>query len=174
MHFFRPTFVRRVLCLAGLSVLPFAAGKPQGEPAAPAPPTAAPAWKLRDLDGQFVDSAQFKGKVVVLDFWATWCPPCLSEIPGYIALQEKYGQNGLTFVGVSLDSEAPEAVKQFVAQHHMNYPVVLGDESITAAFGGVEAIPTTFIIDRQGIIRYRKVGAEKTADFEQRLLPWLK
>ena len=174
MRHFCPTLVRRVLWIVGLLVLPFAACKPKGEPVAPAPPTAAPVWKLKDLDGQFVDSAQFQGKVLVIDFWATWCPPCLSEIPGYIALQEKYGKDGLVIVGISLDSEAPEAVKEFVAQHHMNYPVVLGDESVTTPFGGVEEIPTTFIVDRQGNIRYRKVGAEETAAFEQRLLPWLK
>jgi thiol-disulfide isomerase/thioredoxin len=174
MRHFRPTVVRRVLCIVGLLVFPLAACKPKGAPAAPAPPTAAPVWKLKDLDGRFVDSAQFQGKVLVIDFWATWCPPCLSEIPGYIALQEKYGQAGLVIVGISLDSEAPEEVKQFVAQHHMNYPVVLGDESVTTPFGGVEEIPTTFIVDRQGNIRYRKVGAEETAAFEQRLLPWLK
>ena len=174
MRHFRLSIVRRALCCAGLLVLPLAACKPKSAAVAPAAFTAAPAWKLKDLDGQSVDSAQFKGKVVVLDFWATWCPPCLSELPGYIALQEKYGKDGLAIVGISLDSEAPEEVKQFVAKHHMNYPVVLGDESVTASFGGVEAIPTTFIVDRQGNIRYRKVGAEESAAFEQRLLPWLK
>jgi peroxiredoxin len=173
MRLFRQTIVRRALCFVGLLVLPLAACKPKSEPVAPAPLTAAPAWKLKDLDGQLVDSAQFKGKVVVLDFWATWCPPCLSELPGYIALQEKYGKDGLAIVGISLDREAPEELKQFVAKHHMNYPVVLGDESVTAAFGGVEEIPTTFIVDRQGNIRYQKVGAEGQAAFEQQLLPWL-
>jgi len=174
MRFFRLTIVHSALGLAGLLVFTLAACKPKSDPATPAPLTAAPAWKLKDMDGQLVDSAQFKGKVVVIDFWATWCPPCRSEIPGYVALQEKYGQEGLAIVGISLDTVAPAEVKQFVAQNHMNYPVVIGDESVTAIFGGVDAIPTTFIVDRQGNIRYRKVGAEAEAAFEQRLLPWLK
>jgi thiol-disulfide isomerase/thioredoxin len=174
MSLFRLTIVRRALCFVGLLIVPLAACKPKSDPATPAPLTAAPAWKLQDLDGQLVDFAQFKGKVVVIDFWATWCAPCRSEIPGYVALQEKYGKAGLAFVGISLDTVAPAEVRQFVAQNHMNYPVVIGDESVTAIFGGVDAIPTTFIVDRQGNIRYRKVGAEATAAFEQRLLPWLK
>ena len=174
MSFFRLTIVRGALGFAGLLVFALAASQPKSDPTTAGPLTAAPAWKLKDLDGQLVDSAQFKGKVVVIDFWATWCVPCRSEIPGYVALQKKYGKDGLAIVGISLDTVAPAEVKQFVAQNHMNYPVVIGDESVTAIFGGVDAIPTTFIVDRQGNIRYRKVGAEETAAFEQRLLPWLK
>ena len=174
MSFVRLTIVRSALGLAGLLFFTLAACKPKSDPATPAALTAAPAWKLKDLDGQLVDSAQFKGKVVVIDFWATWCVPCRSEIPGYVALQKKYGKDGLAIVGISLDTVAPAEVKQFVAQNHMNYPVVIGDESVTAIFGGVDAIPTTFIVDRQGNIRYRKVGAEGEAAFEKRLLPWLK
>ena len=171
---FRPPFVRRTLWLAVLSVLTLAACRPKNESVATAPVKAAPAWKLKNLDGQFVVSGQFKGKVVVIDFWATWCPPCRAEIPGYVALQEKYGQDGLAIVGISVDNQGPEVVKQFVAKNHMNYTVVMGDESVAAAFGGVDAIPTTFIVDRQGNIRDQKVGAVERADFERRLLPWLK
>jgi thiol-disulfide isomerase/thioredoxin len=174
MRLFRLTIVRRALCFVGLLIVPLAACKPQSEPVAQTPPKAAPAWKLKDVEGQLVDSAQFQGKVVVIDFWATWCAPCRSEIPGYVALQEKYGKDGLAIVGISLDSQGPEVVQQFMVQNHMNYPVVMGDEAVTAAFGGVEVIPTTFIVDRQGNIRDQKVGAEKLAAFEQRLLPWLK
>jgi len=174
MNLFCRTIVRSTLVWGSLLLLPLTACKPKGESVVEAPLKTAPAWKLKDVEGQLVDSDQFKGKVVVIDFWATWCPPCVSEIPGYIALQEKYGKNGLAIVGISLDTQGPEQVKQFMAKNHLNYQVVIGDEAVTTAFGGVEAIPTTLVVDRQGNIRYRKVGAEDHAAFEQRVLPWLK
>ena len=136
-------------------------------------PAPAPAWQLKDVNGTVVSFDQFKGKVVVLDFWATWCAPCRSEIPGYVALQEKYARAGLVMVGVSLDREGPEVVKKFMTDQKINYQIVLGDEKIVEAFGGVEAIPTTFIIDRQGTIRYRKVGAMPAGEFEAVVTPFL-
>ena len=136
-------------------------------------PAPAPAWQLKDVNGTVVSFDQFKGKVVVLDFWATWCAPCRSEIPGYVALQEKYARAGLVMVGVSLDREGPEVVKKFMTDQKINYQIVLGDEKIAEAFGGVEAIPTTFIIDRQGTIRYRKVGAMPADEFESVVTPFL-
>ncbi len=145
-------------------------------PLAPAPaaraaddgfkPAPAPAWQLKDPDGREVTSAQFQHKVVVLDFWATWCGPCRSEIPGYVALQRKYAAQGLEIIGVSVDQGGPEVVRQFAAEQKMNYPIVLADDAIAGAFGGVDAIPTTFIIDRDGVIRFRKVGAMAPAEFE--------
>ncbi len=129
-------------------------------------PTPAPAWQLKDVDGRVVTSDQFKHQVVVLDFWATWCGPCRSEIPGYVALQKKYAADGVTFVGVSVDQAGPEVVRKFVADEKIDYPIVMGDDQVAAAFGGVEAIPTTFIIDRNGMIRFRKVGAMTTEEFE--------
>ncbi len=137
-------------------------------------PSPAPAWKLKDVEGKTVSSDDFRGKVVVLDFWATWCPPCRAEIPGYVELQQKYGAEGLAVVGVSLDQGGPDVVKQFIASRKINYQIVLGDGQIADAFGGVEAIPTTFIIDRAGIIRFRKVGSMPAADFEAVLRPILK
>jgi thiol-disulfide isomerase/thioredoxin len=129
----------------------------------------APAWKLQDLAGKVVTSDQFKGKVVVVDFWATWCPPCRAEIPGYAELQRKYGNDGFVIVGVSLDQGGPPVVKDFAAKYGINYQLVMGDDAVVAAFGGVEGIPTTFLIDRSGQIRDRKVGAEETSEYEKKI-----
>ena len=134
----------------------------------------APAWTLKDVDGRTVRSDEFRGKVVVLDFWATWCGPCRSEIPGYVELQRKYGGDGLVIVGVSFDRGGPGVVKQFIADQKVNYWIVMGDDQVADAFGGVEAIPTTFIIDRNGVIRYRKVGAKPADEFEAVVRPILK
>ena len=129
--------------------------------------TAAPAWKLNDLSGHEVSSAQLKGKVVVLDFWATWCVPCIGEIPGYIELQKKYGDQGLVIVGVSVDQKGPEVVAKFVKAKGMNYTIVMGDDTIADAFGGLEAIPTTFLINREGRVVHRKVGAMPHDEYEK-------
>lgn len=137
-------------------------------------PRPAPKWALKDVNGQTVSSEQFKGKVVVIDFWATWCGPCLAEIPGYVELQKKYAGEGVAIVGISLDQQGPEVVKEFIARSGVNYQIVMGDDTVADAFGGVTAIPTTFIIDRTGTIRDRKSGAESTEDFEKRILAVLK
>lgn len=129
----------------------------------------APAWKLKDLDGKLVSSDEFKGKVVVVDFWATWCPPCRAEIPGYVDLYKKYGKDRLAIVGVSLDESGPAAVKEFVKKFNINYPIVMGDTDVVGAFGGMDAIPTTFLIDRTGQIRDKKVGAMDAEQYERKI-----
>jgi thiol-disulfide isomerase/thioredoxin len=143
----------------------------RAEPVAPKP---APVWKLKDLNGKLVSSEEFKGKVIVLDFWATWCPPCRAEIPGYVELQKKYAKDGLVIVGVSLDQGGPKVVKPFIDKFGVSYQIVMGDEDIQQAFGGMDAIPTTFIIDRTGKILDRKVGSEPTEEFEKRVVAALK
>jgi thiol-disulfide isomerase/thioredoxin len=145
-----------------------AAGIPTGLPTLPRIGPA-PTWRLQDLAGKSVTSDDFKGKVVVVDFWATWCPPCRAEIPGYTELQRKYGKDGFMIVGISLDQAGPDVVKSFADKTGINYQLVMGDEKVVAAFGGVEGIPTTFLIDRAGQIRDRKVGAEETAEYEKKI-----
>ena len=132
-----------------------------------------PDWKLADLDGKTVNFSDFRGKVLILDFWATWCVPCRVEIPHFVELQKQYGDKGLTVIGVSLDQQGPEVVKKFVERLGVNYPVVIGNEKVVDAYGGIEAIPTTFVIDRQGRIVSRHMGYDDKAVFEkeiQRLL----
>jgi peroxiredoxin len=165
--------MRSALLLAAtalcLSLPPFALVR-----AEPVPPAPAPAWKLKDVDGKVVTSDQFKGKVVVLDFWATWCGPCRNEIPGYVGLQKKYAAAGLVFVGVSVDEEGPEVVRKFIKEHAINYTIVMADDDVVSAFAPIEGYPTTFIIDRDGRIRNKKLGSRPTADYEKEILAVLR
>ena len=134
----------------------------------------APNWDLKDLSGKSVKLSDFKGKVVVLDFWATWCPPCRAEIPDFIDLQKQYQSKGFTVVGVSIDQGGTAAVAPFVKSHNINYPIVMGDESVVHQYGDVEAIPTTFIIDPKGNIAGMHQGQTPKSVFEaeiKKLLP---
>ena len=134
---------------------------------------AAPSWTLNTVDGKAVSSDAFKGKAVVIDFWATWCPPCRREIPAYIEMQKELGGKGLAIVGISLDSNGPGVVKEFMEKYGMNYTVVMGDDAVADAFGGIPAIPTTFVIGRDGRIAYSKVGYEPHDEFLEHIKPLL-
>ena len=153
------------------------AGQPSVIPsakAADAPVTAkAPAWTLKDVDGRTVKSSDFAGKVVILDFWATWCPPCKAEIPGFIELQKEYGNKGLVVVGVSLDEGGSAAVKPFMNELGMDYAVLMGDDKIVQDFGSFEGIPTTFVIDRNGKIAGGHMGYGSKEEFEKQITPLL-
>lgn len=115
-----------------------------------------------DLDGKPVSLAALRGKVVIVNFWATWCPPCREEIPDLVALQAKY-RDTLQIIGVSQDSGSLEEVRQFAAEHGMNYPTVMSTPEIEKLFPGIYALPTTFMIDREGRLAQKHVGQLRAA-----------
>ncbi len=141
-------------------------------PAVPRQPTllnkAAPAFALTSLDNQRIDLTGMRGRVVLLNFWATWCAPCQVEMPRFIEWQSKYQGDGLSIVGVSMDDDTGP-VKSFVEKRGLNYPVVLGDEKLGLAYGGVLGLPVTYLIDRQGIVRGRYEGETHLAAMETRI-----
>ena len=133
-----------------------------------------PAFSVTTLDGRTLTRDDLKGKVVLVNFWATWCPPCRAEIPDLIALQAKYPDQ-LLVLGISEDEAPVDEVKAFVAAQKMTYPVAMVNDSLRQAFHGVSALPTTFVIDREGRIQQRHVGmlnAERT-ELETRWLAGL-
>jgi peroxiredoxin len=166
-------FAVAFLATAIYTVFIFSSPRATGENTT-APASPAPDWSLKDLDGKIIHSSDFKGKVVILDFWATWCGPCHEEIPGFIALQKQYGDQGLTVVGASVDEGGVAAVKKFADDLGMNYPVGLADDKLQTAFGGIDVIPATFVIDRQGNIVKKHIGFTDKSEFEteiKELLP---
>jgi len=120
-------------------------------------PQPVPPFLLQDLDGSVVSTAQWQGKVVILNFWATWCPPCREEIPILIELAKKY-KDSLPIVGVSVDDGSPEEVREFAKAFHMNYPVVMWSHELVSEYGGVPALPTTFLINKDTRIVQKHEG----------------
>ncbi|NNF05994.1 MAG: TlpA family protein disulfide reductase [Candidatus Eisenbacteria bacterium] len=125
----------------------------------------APPWTVQDLEGNPVSKSDFLGKVVILDFWATWCGPCKMEIPHFIELQEEYGDN-LVIVGVSVDREGPAKVAPFAAKANINYPMVMVNSKIAKDYEPITSIPTTFVITQDGKIYKRYTGYRPKAIFE--------
>ena len=129
-------------------------------------------FTVTDLDGKTISMADLKGKVVLVNFWATWCPPCRAEIPDLVRLQEKY-RDKLVILGISEDEDAsPQEVKAFGAEQKMNYPIVMKTPELSKVFKGVSALPTTFVIDPEGRIRQRHVGMlrSETTELETKYL----
>jgi peroxiredoxin len=133
----------------------------------------APEFALTDINGKPLSLAQYKGKVVLLDFWATWCAPCKVEIPHFIALQDKYGPQGLQIVGLSMDDDAKPVVK-FAEQMKINYPIAIADEKLAAKYGGVLGLPIAFVIDKEGRIVHKHVGETAPDVFEKEVAELLR
>jgi thiol-disulfide isomerase/thioredoxin len=129
-------------------------------------PAAVPAFIARDLDGREVSSASWRGKVIIINFWATWCGPCRAEIPDLVTLQEKY-RDRLQVIGISEDEASPDIVKRFAADHHINYPVIMTTPEIGKLFPGIGALPTSFIIDRESRVVQKHVGMLQAAITER-------
>ena len=117
----------------------------------------APAFARTSLDHQPVDLAALRGRVVLLNFWATWCASCKVEMPRFVEWQQKYSADGLSIVGVSMDDD-PALALSLVQKFHLTYPVIMGDEKLGLAYGGVLGLPVTYLIDRRGVIRSRYQG----------------
>lgn len=117
----------------------------------------APEFSLADLSGQKLDLATYRGKVVLLNFWATWCAPCRTETPRFVELQNRYRKQGLQIIGISLDDRT-DPVRAFYEQFKMNYPVAIGDANLAERYGGILGLPVSFLIGCDGRIHDRHTG----------------
>jgi cytochrome c biogenesis protein CcmG/thiol:disulfide interchange protein DsbE len=126
----------------------------------------APDFDLASLDGKRVKLSDFRGKAVLLNFWATWCSPCKVEMPWFVELQKKYGNDGFVVLGIAMDDSDPAKIAQFAAEMGVNYPVLLGTDKISDDYGDVQFLPTTFYIDRDGKIVGKGTGLLARSEVE--------
>jgi cytochrome c biogenesis protein CcmG/thiol:disulfide interchange protein DsbE len=126
----------------------------------------APEFSLESLQGQTVHLADFRGKAVLLNFWATWCQPCKIEMPWLEQMQQQYGPQGLQIVGIAMDDASKEDIAKFAKEMGVNYPILLGKESVGDAYGGVQFLPSTFFIDRNGKFVDRVFGLKSRSEIE--------
>ncbi len=132
----------------------------------------APTFSLTDLNGRPLNSSDYRGKVILLDFWATWCAPCRTEIPQFVQLQKKYGDEGFQMIGISMD-DAPKPVREFYDEFKLNYPVAMGDEKTAEAYGGVLGLPINILIGRDGRIYAKHTGVTDANALEQEIITQL-
>jgi peroxiredoxin len=151
-------------------VVGFQAARRKSGPGAPAVASmngqAAPDFTLETLDGKTVHLSDFKGKGVLLNFWATWCQPCKIEMPWFAELQKQYGPQGLQIVGVAMDDASPKEIGEFAHDLGVNYPILVGKEDVGNAYGGVQFLPATFYIGRDGKIVDKVFGLKGRGEIE--------
>ena len=125
----------------------------------------APEFTLQDGNGASVKLSDYRGKVVLLNFWATWCGPCAMEIPWFMEFQQQYKSKGFEVLGVSMDDDGWKIVKPYVTEHKINYRIVLGNDSVTQLYGGVDSLPTSFLIDKDGRVAFVHVGLADKSEY---------
>jgi peroxiredoxin len=160
----RSTLILRALAVALLAMCPLLASQ-----TSPQLGQAAPDFTLTDSAGSTVKLSAYKGKVVLLDFWATWCGGCKVEIPWYVEFQNKYRNDGLAAIGVSMDDDGWKSVKPFLEEHKLNYPVVIGNQDLASRYGGLPSLPMTLLIDRDGKIAESHAGMVDKGAFEKKI-----
>jgi thiol-disulfide isomerase/thioredoxin len=133
----------------------------------------APQLTLKDINGREFRLSDYKGKVVIINFWATWCPPCRVEIPELIKKQKMYGPQGLQIVGITYPPQKTAEVRSFVRRLRLNYPIALGTKATKSVFTSSEALPVTVVIDRDGLIRDVIEGLMYEDEFDQKIKPLL-
>ena len=153
--------LRTLLCMAALMLLSLVAC----ERATPLRISdQAPSFSLPGDLGDSVKSKDYTGKAMLVVFWATWCPPCVQEIPTLMALQRDLGPQGFTVIGISLDEDAKVVLPKARARYQFNYPIAIGDADVVAAFGNFSSLPTAFLVDKEGKLRARYVGGRDYAE----------
>jgi|SRR6516164_2505374 peroxiredoxin len=158
------------LCLLGLYI---ASRRTAQKPKPKASGNLAPDFTVKDIDGRKLTLSDYKGKVVLLNFWATWCAPCRTEIPHFVEMQNRFGLNGFQVIGISMDDDA-KPVREFAQQFGLNYPVAVGDDKLAESYGGVLGLPISFIIDREGRIYAKRIGAADAAVFDNEVIDLLR
>jgi peroxiredoxin len=133
----------------------------------------APDFTLKDADGKAVKLSDYHGKVVLLNFWATWCGPCKIEIPWFMDFEQTYKDKNFAVLGVSLDEDGWDAVKPYIQQKKINYRVMIGTEQVAQMYGEVDSLPTTFMIDREGRVAAVHIGLVSKSDYIHDILDLL-
>jgi peroxiredoxin len=129
----------------------------------------APDFTLQSLDGKTIRLSDYRGKAVVLNFWATWCEPCKIEMPWFVELQKQYGAEGVQFLGIAMDDATPKEIGEFAQKMGVNYPILIGKEAVGDAYGGVQFLPETFFIDREGKVVDRAFGLKGRGEIEDNI-----